>query len=339
MGEVAQKAVTGIDKALDRMDEQMAPIQRDATFEQRRDQESRDSYSHGPDGADAIDVQDGLANWANLDDPEVMNHYGERSFTKGSENAKPGELEHRLASHEISNHYMINSAEEYDKVKDKMLPEDTPLDLSSQNARLKTLDNLVQNRPDMKDGENTCAASSLLAGAILSGGKNGTEGVTTLLDSVAKQCPDEETRKAFEANLGQIREKIAKGEPLTVGDMHSMQNNIYTQLNFKEQQGNAQDLPGLQADTLQKFLDASPELKKKFKDNGLAVSYIDNNGKTPSTHAVLSIARDGQNPAIYDPYLRDDGQLVTGDQQTAGYEEARKRTLVNGQLEKMPLVQ
>jgi hypothetical protein len=334
MGEVAQKIEPILNKALDRVDAQMAPIVRDSTFEQRRESESYGEY--GPPSPDSVDLQDGLAKWQDLDDPEIMNHYGERGFLRGSESAKEGEIDRRLASHEISNHYMINSREEYDKVHDQMLPEDTKLDLSSNDARLKMLDNLTQNRRDMLDGENTCAASSLLAGAVLMGGENGTEGITTLLDSVAKQCPDDKSKEAFEANLGNIREKMAKGEPLTVGDMHSMQNNIYTQLNWKEQQANANDPAGLQHDTVQRFMDASPDLKEKFKENGLAISYIDNNGTKPSTHAVLSIAREGQDAAIYDPYLRDDGQMVTGDGETANYEEARKRTETG---DKMPLIQ
>jgi hypothetical protein len=206
---------------------------------------------------------------------------------------------------------------------DKALPENTKLDMSTPEARLATLNHLTQNRTDTSAGEDTCAASSLVGGAIMGGG---TDGIKKLIDGVDNNLSKEDRARleGKDGTLAALRDKLKKGEPLTQGDMHQLQQDVYMSLQDTKKaemvkRGENPDsvTPGADPDTIAKFLQNSPAMDKMMKDNHMGVSTIDMNGGGQA-HAVLSIRApdaDGdahaKSVAVYDPYARKNGQVVT----------------------------
>jgi hypothetical protein len=88
------------------------------------------------------------------------------------------------------------------------------------------------------------------------------------------------------------------------------------------------DTGGVDPDTMAKFLHNAPDMDKLLRDNHMGVSTIDMNGQEHA-HAVLSMrntnpsdpggdaaAIDG---AVYDPYARNGGQIVTDPTALAEY--------------------
>lgn len=70
-----------------------------------------------------------------------------------------------------------------------------------------------------------------------------------------------------------------------------------------------------------------PALSKMFKDAGLGVSKIDNDGDDVGNHFVLQIGQPGaDDEAIYDPLARKDGhQVVKDPTKVNDYDLARKQ--------------
>lgn len=336
---------------------------RDATFEQRRD----DEYINGgdpiptatPTGPTSQNLLAALGHWADWDLGVQQNDLGADRIAREQAGGDEQMTQSRLAANEIHNHYMVQRPDDLSKLKDQMTPFDKQLDLSNADARVAALDNLVQNLPSDASGEQTCAASSLLGAAILGGETKGTEGVAKLLDAMTKNASPE-TLKYFEGDkdkpgvLSDIRKKMASGEQLSVGDMHLIQRELYNELQENETKdaaakaekvkndpsateaekaaaeraaNNALD-SGIQGDTLKKFLGNAPEFQKMMKDNEMGISFIQNDPDARrSNHAVLSIGhgREGGAYTVYDPQLRDDGQVITDGAELENYAKAESQ--------------
>lgn len=207
----------------------------------------------------------------------------------------------------------------YDKNwRDHAVPEDTKLDLSSPEGRLKSLDHLTQQYGSGGAGEDTCAASSLVGAAVL-GGK-GTDGIKKLIDGVDKSLSKEDLARmeGKDGTLTALRAKIAKGEALTNADMHQLQYDVYQGLQDTKKaqmkaEGKDPDTATAGADpkTVETFLKNAPGFDKMMRENNMGISTVDMNGGGQA-HAVLAVRNDdGKNVGVYDPYARKNGQMVT----------------------------
>ncbi len=226
------------------------------------------------------------------------------------------------------------------------LPENLPdenkkLDLSTPQARLAAMNQLVQNKSTYDDdgkvklddtGEHTCAASSLVAAAVLG---QGTDGLKKLMDGMDANAADDKARGALDkGDLGAIRTKIAKNEALTNEDLHALQADLYHELNDKQTVGMSDDEKkkhsGVAPETIDAFLKNAKGMDDLMHENHMGISTIDMLGDGHA-HAVLSI-RDGggggdasaANTAVYDPNFRKGGQIVTDQKDLLAYKLAEK---------------
>lgn len=336
-----------------------AKAQRDETFHNRRDDEYINGGdpipTATPTGPDSQSLLAALGHWAEWDFAVQQNTAGEDALAKAQEGQPQDATDRRLASNEIHNHYMVQRPEDLAKLRGDMVPYDKELDLSTADSRIAALDNLVQNTGE-RSGELTCAASSLLGAAIMGGKDQGTEGISILLDTMTKNASPEmlkvlEGEKDAPGALTEIRKKIAAGEQLDVGDMHVIQTQLYNELQANETKAAADKVEalehdpsateqqiaearaqmeaardsGIQAGSLRKFIGSSPEFTNMMKDNDMGISFIQNDpdAKT-SNHAILTLGHGSEDGAytVYDPQLRDDGQVITDPTEIANYRKA-----------------
>lgn len=206
---------------------------------------------------------------------------------------------------------------------DKAPPESAQLDMSTPEARLATLNHLTQNRKDTTAGEDTCAASSLVGAAIMG---QGTDGIKKLMDGLDNNLSKDDRARleGKDGTLKALRDKIKNNEPLTQGDMHQLQMDVYMGLQDTKKaemvkRGENPDMvtPGADPDTIKQFLQNSPDMDKMMKANHMGISTVDMNGGGQA-HAVLSVREGGADgdanskaTAVYDPYARKNGQMVT----------------------------
>jgi hypothetical protein len=196
--------------------------------------------------------------------------------------------------------------------------------LGTREERLAALDRFTQNA-DLAGGEeegaDRCGATTLLAGAMLGGG---TGGVKLLLDTAAASDGVDKSTKLL---LDQVAKKLARGEALTDGDLHFVQEGLHQHLRSVDvQTGRAvEGRTGVDGRTLAELVDGNEELRKMFVDGGLGVAKIDNDGDDVANHFVLQIGQPGaDDEAVYDPLARKDGhQVVTDPTRVNDYELAR----------------
>ena len=322
----------------------VAREERRRILEARRiDQPVGEDYTR-TDGVPSADLEGALGHWAENDYAPVMERAGDEAFEhvygdmpQGEDTTYRGDKVgfDRLAAHRIHNHYMVESKQDFDKLQELGVPpEDTPVDLSSPDARLTVLDNLSQETPGNVSSKDQCVAASIVGAAVLSGGKSGTEGLLALMDGMQKNQQDSGSDARLE-QLEALREKIKNGTPLTVGDLHGLQDALYSQLKATQNLENERkgkmadpehpDPGGINAAVVSDFLSHSPELAARMRENKLALSYVENNGEQPFLHAVLEIGRpDGQAHAYYDPLLRDEGQIITDRREADDYRRAQR---------------
>lgn len=183
--------------------------------------------------------------------------------------------------------------------------------LADKADRYRALNGLNQQQGGDLASEQRCGAYVLLGGAMLGGGESG---IATLMDSVEKfnakngGAADDKTKaenkKAFDA----LREKMAKGEALTQGDLNQVASGVYDMMSVAGKDG---ETAGMKEARVQQLMKESPALAKMWKDNDLSYDAIDPTGAGQGGHAVLGIGHgksdkdhSGQHAAIYDPYRR-----------------------------------
>jgi hypothetical protein len=327
--------------------EDAKPADREARrqiLEARRIDQPMGADYMGDGGGPSQDLQAALGHWAENDYGTQRDRPSDEAFEQvysdrpdGSQQSHRGDPYgfDRVAAHHIHDHYMVESKADFDKLAELGVPpEDAPIDLSSPDARLLALDNLSQETPGNISSKDQCVAASLVGAAMLSGGETGTEGLLALMDGMERNGHDSGSEARLE-QLKVMREKIASGVPMTIGDMHGLQDALYDQLKATQNLENERtgkkvdpdhpDPGGINAAVVADFLGASPELAERMRANKLALSYVENNGEQPFLHAVLEIGRgEGQPNAYYDPLLRDEGQVITDAREAEDYHRAQR---------------
>jgi hypothetical protein len=228
-----------------------------------------------------------------------------------------------LAAFRIKQGYVRSRDAQGNVIEGTLEDELLPLDLESPEGRVASMDLLTQNDPSTARGEDTCAASSLVAAVILA---EGTDGVLQLMDAMERD-PNPNMQAQYGERLKELRARIMKGEPLTVGDVHDLQQDVYTQIKSHELQKPGQQGMGdaTFGSSMRDYLAAAPELGEMMARNHMEISYIDNQGDGRSHHAVLSIGALGEEgkAGVYDPYLRREGQMITDPDELERYRKAQ----------------
>jgi hypothetical protein len=332
---IAKAGVTDVfDKMAPDLDRQL----REAALNQRREDDATgyNPYDIGFGNGDSANMKEALGHWAEADVYTYNpNRFSDSALERKIGDSDPEHLDQRLAASRIQSHWMVNSQSDFNTLGERLLPEDTPVDLSNPDARLRTLDNFTQNMAGNQNAESQCVASSLIGAAVLGGEKEGNEGILKLMDAMNANAKANAEAGGGEApaeseTMKALRERMAKGEPVTQGDLHQLQQDLYSQL--KQDQLRTQDpnaggdatVGGINPTTLKKFMAQAPDFAGMMEEKELKVIGIHASGENNSRHAVLQIGMgDGGNPAIFDPQFRDEGQIVTSDVDTMDYQLAK----------------
>jgi hypothetical protein len=279
-------------------------------------------------GSDPEGLVDALGHWAEDDTSTApVGSAAEDEFVakleKQHTDITDEEKAKALAAFQIKQGY-VRSRDAHGNVIDGTLEDELlPLDLESPEGRVASMDLLTQNDPSTARGEDTCAASSLVAAVILA---EGTDGVLKLMDTMERD-PNPNMQAQYGERLKELRARIMKGEPLTVGDVHDLQQDVYTQIKSREMQkpGDAAMGDATFGNSMKEYLAGSEELREMMAEHQMEISYIDNQGDGNSHHAVLTIGALGKEgkAGVYDPYLRREGQMITDPDELERYRKAQ----------------
>ncbi len=274
----------------------------------------------------------------------ALGHYTETEPFKGADNEHDREVQKfakdypeagpaEVAAYSVGQHYENTG---------KPPPDTAPLgNLDTPEGRVKALAKVTQQQQGDSGGEEKCGAASIVGAALLAGGTE--PGLTTLMDAMEKRT-DAAGQKALDVQFKKIRDEIHDHKPITIKDMHTLQSTLYAELKTDiagEELGVGD--PGVKMDTLQNFVHGDDKLASMFADNHMDIEAINNhplkddedkNGPRPdkhyelnrdNNHAVLQI-KDGKGNVIgvYDPYKRDEGQVVTKKDELEDYTQAHE---------------
>ena len=259
--------------------------------------------------------------------------------TGGRMNQTPAEAN---SAHRIGQAYDDNlwgGKQEYLKA-----AQNTPLgDLNDPAARLRAMSFITQDKP-LLDGESAtdntqdkhnCSGASIVGAAFLA---EGPDGLKKVMAAIEKQDPTGKMTKNDE-EYKLLKAKLAKDpSSLSVYDIQTLQQRTTdvlgsTQKTDKELKEAAKDADGIHSKTMDKFMDKSPELAKMFKENGMEIQGIDNdgaldkNGQTGMDHWVVKMKGKDGKEAIYDPLARRGGQIIDFDEGVKHYDKARFDTV------------
>jgi hypothetical protein len=227
------------------------------------------------------------------------------------------------------------------------LEADTELgNLDTAQGRVAALNMITQNRdpndPDKHDDVDKvdCGPSTIVAGVLYS---EGPKGIGKLLDDMKGDHPDREESPQVKA----LRDKLANGQPLTIGDIQNVQHDLYMDIKTDGMTPEAIDAAihskdldeqrkaYVGGDAMESFLKRHGDVTAMFHEHHLGVSNIDTDADGTGDHWVLDVddakgktvavidswkkggkhgqitnAEDGDDP--YDPSLGDYRQAETG---------------------------
>ena len=144
--------------------------------------------------------------------------------------------------------------------------------------------------------DQRCGASSIVAGAYYGGG---TDGVKKLIDDQAAYAKNHGL-KSQDPYYGdkELKKRVESGK-LTNGDINKIQENLHKTLSERDKAETGTQR-GLSTQRMREFMNESPNTKKIFDDNGMAIAHVDTDMKDGGNHYVLAGKHDGK-PFIYDP--------------------------------------
>jgi hypothetical protein len=214
-------------------------------------------------------------------------------------------------------------------------------DLDNPAQRLVVLGNLTQQGEENSATDMAeCGPSSLIGGALLSGG---TDGLKDIMAATLAHCAPEHKEKLGQ-EMEQIQQAMKDGK-LDFGHLQALQKNLYTvmqrdmegqdpeilkeYLADKDNQDKAREAGKTGGMTIEKFMATSPALKKRFDEHGLSISHIDTDGvpdgygNNDAEHFVLAMKnKEGKQTGVYDPSERKHGQLITSSSEVKSYADA-----------------
>jgi len=205
-------------------------------------------------------------------------------------------------------------------------------DQESRLADLRQLtqrDNITGNSAGLAMNDNVrCGAAALVGAAYYA---NGGTGVNVLWNSLIDFTGHQLDRSSVSTNLlgSDLGRKINRGEnSFNSEEMSIIQDAVYKLLNDWETahpiSAGANNTEGLNSSTMHQFINSRYCINgfgKLLSDNGVSFRNIDNDGDRSINHFVVFVANPNQesgigstsNPAVYDPWPRTGGQVVTGE--------------------------
>lgn len=187
------------------------------------------------------------------------------------------------------------------------------LNPESRSSRLADLDGVSQldsNRMTIDD-ENRCGPSTVVAGMYYADGSKGIQNLMTDMQAYSDRHGLDYNPYAGSDGL---RERVRSGD-LSKGDLNQIQDNLYGMMQMRQDeaiQDNGGNIvqTGIGDRVINEFINDSPNVKKTFDDNGMAIAVVDTDGQNGGNHFVLAGQHEGR-PFVYDPWSieGDNGQL------------------------------
>lgn len=197
--------------------------------------------------------------------------------------------------------------------------------LDTKEDRLKFLQGFTQNDPKDPKSEHYCGPTALMAAAMVDKGQQGLTPMVAQMqaEAVAKAAADPNNKDSAEQvkRFQQLQDKINKNE-LTNSDMQFMQKNLYDQLqSIQAKQVDKDGKPiahddGINQKTMETYLSSNKGMRDAMLNNNTHLALIDSDGDGKRNHWVLDLQGE---KAVYDPYARKDGQVVTAADQVDDY--------------------
>ncbi len=318
--------------------------ERQRVLDHRLETDGQFGYSDAPGGfvvphtrGTLAELQTALGHWAEDAGPAEENFAGDGKFMKQWADASDDVKSSQLSSHHINNHYLHEG-------ETGKLEKNRVFDVSSVEGRLQAVNNLSQVNANDPLSQETCAASSLVAAAMLNGGKSGSEGIEKLMAAMDhtrelhKDANLVEGSAAEDAIRKHIEEARESGAPLKLSEaeMHALQRDLYTEMHMVQTKTSGKQTRGMTNEGMQGFIDDNKEFHDMMVKSHMSVMSIDCNGNKDgrAPHAVLKIGDSHDNTsAVYDPWTRDAGQLVTDKKELFDYENAKLRDRDTNEIE------
>jgi hypothetical protein len=189
------------------------------------------------------------------------------------------------------------------------------IDVDSEAGRQATLNRMVQNVRGDEGSEHSCGPTSVLAGAMMAGGR---DGLRTLINDVSSHDQnghvDAETQRLLQAVNDPHHQ-------LTQGDLNTIEGRMYASMRADQHARNGDESRDIEGEEVQRFIREDPELNRMFARSHQRIDLVDNDGERDHAgnlnpdHFVLE--RDdaqGHAQQIYDPWARFDGNQVITNQ-------------------------
>ena len=204
------------------------------------------------------------------------------------------------------------------------------LDAESKAQRLAALSKLNQVNPEDPKSDQYCGPAALLAAAVYAKGGKGVDMIIDQLEAGGEKDASDP--------LEVLRRSADRGT-LDVGQMQELQAQLFASMHAKmlaDPKISAEDKasPGINGKTMQDYIRDNPAMAKMFKDNDMAVSFIDSTGDEKVDHYVLGLNdpsraaggnADGGYNTFYDPFARKGGQVVTDGGEVNAYSSTAHR--------------
>ncbi|RYX93009.1 hypothetical protein EON78_06345 [bacterium] len=176
---------------------------------------------------------------------------------------------------------------------------------------LGSLSKLTQKMTKSAEADNKCGASSIVAAALYSKGK---EGLTKLAE--ASKAYGNST--SFDPLITKLKDK---DQTLTKNDISQLQDLIHQTLGKKQKDIGGPSSGGVHSQIIKDFIN-SPQMNGLIDDD-VKVRNIDFSGDGVSDHFVLFLNQKTSNPAVYDPWPRNDGkQVITNKKEVETYRDS-----------------
>ena len=183
--------------------------------------------------------------------------------------------------------------------------DDTPLDMSSPEERLKVVSNLSQDMGNDKRDAMLCGPSSIISAMIIAKGEEGIGDIVTALEK------DETMKGKFD----DLKERLAKGLPVTPNDFVALKSALGDHF-AKDLPADKKDKGGSNPASMDKFINGNEAIQQAFAENNMEIGGVDRMdgrhdlGGNGSEHAVLIIRDDDGEPMmVYDPQRRKSSPL------------------------------
>lgn len=191
--------------------------------------------------------------------------------------------------------------------------------------------------------DDRCGPAAMIGAALYA---NGTEGLQSMISAMRAQGMSRDD----DFLMRELESRMQGGEALTVGDIQSMQTSLYNVMRtqMSQRQGFDPSSTGIDDNSMQHFLNQSPELQRMFREQGMEIAHIDSEGgvdpnsgfdadgnerpyqqannRAPDHFVLRMTGPDGQ-PMIYDPQMRQGGQLIDFEEGVAHYDRVTHRRI------------